>query len=142
MEQVARPTSDSVSSSGSPSRGLRILFADDDDAMGQLVRRFLELAGHSVRPVRDGQEAVDAARAESFDVVLLDLLMPTMDGIEAATRIRAEAQGRGKRLTIIAATAQRLEALQGQFEEGLFDAVLSKPVQASELARVIASLAG
>ena len=129
------------SSKTTPPAGLRILFADDDEGMGWLVRRYLERIGHSVHVVQDGQQAVEAVKRQEFDVVLLDLLMPAMDGIEAAAKIREYAVGAGRRFPIIAATSHRVENLGDRWAEDLFDAVLSKPVQGDELARVIAAFA-
>lgn len=121
--------------------GLRILFADDDAAMGWLVSRYLENVGHQVHVVDNGQLALELVQKETFDVVLLDLLMPEMDGIETAVKIRAYSEDAGLSFPIIAATSHRVESLDIRWDENVFDAVLAKPVKGEELAQVIADLA-
>ena len=95
--------------------------------------------GHQVQVVDNGQKAVEAVKNGVFDVVLLDLWMPTMDGAETAAEIRAYAESTGQRFPIIAATSHRVEKLDRCWDEGLFDAVLSKPVKGEELAQVISA---
>ena len=140
MEKAARlATAQDPPSRPTPKAGLRILFAEDDAGMGWLVRRFLEGSGHSVHLVQDGRQAVEAAKREAFDVVLLDLLMPGMDGIEAAKRIRAHADGECQCFPIIAATSHQVENLDDHLDISVFDAVLSKPVKGEKLASLVAS---
>lgn len=69
--------------------GARILLADDEEAIQKLLRFPLEKEGYQVVQARDGQEAVDAFERESFDLVILDLMMPKIDGMEVCRRIRA-----------------------------------------------------
>jgi two-component system response regulator MtrA len=69
-------------------QGLRILAADDDRLIREVLRRTLEAAGHSVSVCRTGAEAVASAREQRFDLVMLDVVMPEMDGFSACARIR------------------------------------------------------
>ena len=103
--------------------GLRILLAEDHPDMQLAVRMLLEQAGASVEVARDGREAVAKALADRFDVVLMDLRMPQVDGLEATRILRK----RGFAFPIIALTAdpamlRRAEAIQGGCDE-----CLSKP---------------
>jgi two-component system sensor histidine kinase/response regulator len=84
---------------------LKVLVADDSTTNLKLTTRMLENRDHSVTPVENGKLAVEALRHASFDVVLMDLQMPVMDGIEATAAIRADEIGRGSRVPIIAITA-------------------------------------
>ena len=70
--------------------GAKILLADDEEAIQKLLRFPLEKEGYQVVQARDGQEAVDAFERESFDLVILDLMMPKIDGMEVCRRIRAQ----------------------------------------------------
>lgn len=123
-----------------PSDSLTILLADDVACIRWVTQRFLESQGHTVHVADDGREAVAAAEEHDFDVVLLDLLMPNMDGMEAATRIRELAAKREHPVTIIAATSHQLDSLGENWNSGRFDAVLSKPFQADDLTRTIREL--
>ena len=94
-------------------RGLRLLLVDDIAMNRDIASSFLEVAGHRVTCAEDGAEAVAAAASADYDVVLMDVRMPGMDGLEAARRIRACPGARG-RVPIIALTAQ---AFAEQIEE-------------------------
>jgi CheY-like chemotaxis protein len=130
-----------ASTAGEQKSALRILFADDDVFFRHLVQHYLQRMGHLVRVVSDGTQAIEAVRSQSFDVVVLDLLMPRMDGIEAARNIRAYADSVGQSIPIIAATSHRPQTLEDQRNRFDFDAVLSKPLLGEEFVRVLAELA-
>jgi len=114
-------------------RPLRVLVADDQSINRRLVTIILEKRGHVVVPVEDGRQAAAAAMGGGFDVALMDVQMPVMDGFEATAAIRQAEQGTGGRLPIIALTAH---ALKGDREICLaagMDDYLSKPIRAQEL---------
>src|SRR2546428_11215085 len=110
---------------------LRILLAEDNPVNQQVATAMLLKRGHQVDVVSNGREAVDAIRARRYDVVLMDIQMPEMDGFAAADGIRALPQGRA--LPIIALTAH---ALSGERERCLtagMSGYLAKPFKAHEL---------
>ena len=119
--------------------GLRVLVVDDN-AVNQLVARaILEAAGVSVLTAGDGQAALDRLNAEPFDLVLMDVHMPVMDGIEAVRRIRAGEAGRAD-MPIIALTA---DAMIGDAERLMaqgFDDAHPKPIRPAELLMAVAGL--
>jgi signal transduction histidine kinase/CheY-like chemotaxis protein len=123
-------------------RALRILVAEDNPVNQRLVARILERQGHAVTLARNGQEAVEAAAREAFDMILMDVQMPEMDGFQATTAIRQrEWELAARRTTIIALTAH---ALKGDREKCLaanMDGYLPKPIRAAELREVIERLA-
>jgi CheY-like chemotaxis protein/HPt (histidine-containing phosphotransfer) domain-containing protein len=119
---------------------LRILVAEDNAVNAHLVKSILGKAGHAVVHVEDGLKAVAAVRESAFDLVLMDLQMPVMDGFEATTAIRAIEKTTGRRLPIVALTAH---AMQGDRDACLaagMDAYISKPIRTDELIAAIARL--
>jgi CheY-like chemotaxis protein len=93
----------------------------------------LELRGHEVRIANNGREAIERFESEPFDVVLMDVEMPVMDGIEAAIRIRALEQTSGGRIPIIAMTAHVLADVQERCRAAGMDDYLAKPIQPADL---------
>jgi signal transduction histidine kinase/CheY-like chemotaxis protein/HPt (histidine-containing phosphotransfer) domain-containing protein len=123
-----------------PGRGLRILLAEDHVVNQKLALRLLEKQGHAVTLVGNGVEALAAASAGDFDLVLMDVEMPGMSGLEATAALRQRERGTSRHLPIIALTAH---AMKGDRERCLaagMDGYVAKPVQAGELARAIAAL--
>jgi len=109
---------------------LRILVADDSPTNLKLTTRMLENRDHDVTAVENGRLAVEAIRLEPFDVVLMDLQMPVMDGIEATAAIRAEEGANGRRVPIVAITAY--DDRQRCIDAGM-DGYLAKPYRPQEL---------
>jgi two-component system, sensor histidine kinase and response regulator len=114
-------------------RRLRVLLAEDNPVNRVVASRMLERQGHVVVMVPDGRQAVAALERESFDLVLMDVQMPEMDGYEATAAIRRKEAKDGGHLPIIALTAH---ALQGDKEKCLragMDSYVSKPIDAEKL---------
>lgn len=120
----------------SVARRLRVLVAEDTPANQIVARAVLEKMGHDVEVVSDGSEALAAVRAGSFDLILMDVQMPTLDGHEATRRIRALGGAAG-RVPIIALTAFAQEAdRELALAAGMTD-YLSKPIRAIDLVAMI-----
>jgi two-component system, sensor histidine kinase and response regulator len=132
------------SRAGRPSRRLHVLVAEDNAVNQLLIVRLLEKLGHVPVLAANGQEAVDAYETHPFDVVLMDLHMPVMDGLAATATIR-EREARHPerhRLPIVALTAH---ALRGDRERCLaagMDDYLTKPIKPAELAAALDRLFG
>jgi CheY-like chemotaxis protein len=118
---------------------LRILLAEDNPINQLIVRRPLEALGHEVVVCEDGEQAAKQCALGDFDVVLMDVQMPVLDGIEAARRIRRrESQLRSLHVPILALTANSLrEQVDECFEAGMDDC-LCKPFLTADLLRLIA----
>jgi two-component system sensor histidine kinase/response regulator len=118
---------------------LEILLAEDNPVNQRLATRILEKMGHCVTLASTGREAVDALRLRAYDVILMDVQMPQMDGIEATQSIRTEELGSDRHQPIIALTAH---AMQGDHERCLaagMDGYLSKPIRPQELEQLLRS---
>jgi signal transduction histidine kinase/CheY-like chemotaxis protein/HPt (histidine-containing phosphotransfer) domain-containing protein len=121
-------------------RPLRILVADDIEVNQKLAMSLLRKQGHSVVAVNDGQEAVERCKQERFDLVLLDIEMPGMGGIEAACQVRMLDQAAGRHTPIIALTAR---AMKGDEEDCIaagMDGYITKPVDLDKLSEAIQNL--
>ena len=118
---------------------LKILLAEDNPVNQLVAVRILERYGHSVALARNGKEAVSAVLADNFDLVLMDLEMPEMDGIEAAQTIRSHQQGTGKRVPIVAMTANALKSDEERCLAAGMDGFITKPVNVAKLLGVITS---
>ena len=127
--------------SQTPAGKLRILLAEDNVVNQTVAVRMLEREGHEVVPVRDGLEAVEALERQEFDVVLMDLQMPRLDGISATSIIREGENGRRRRVPIIAMTAHAMKGDEERCLRAGMDGYLSKPVQAEDLLALIRRLA-
>ena len=121
--------------------GLRILLAEDNPVNALLIRELLRRRGHQVREVTTGTAAVAVVENESFDLLLTDIHMPGMDGIEAARAIRAsEERNFRPRMPIVALTADALETGKHACREAGMDGFLTKPVDPAELEEMFAGL--
>jgi len=135
-EAASAPVS-AVSESGAPASGsLRILLADDNAVNQKLVVRILEKLGHVTTPVSDGRQAVEAARRGEFDLILMDVEMPEMDGFQATALIRA-AEG-PRRVPIVAMTAHAMAGDRQRCIDAGMDDYLSKPIEREALAAMLA----
>ncbi len=119
---------------------LHILLAEDNLVNQKLAVGVLSKHGHQVTVVCDGQQAVDAVQRESFDLVLMDIQMPEMDGLTAARKIREAEQGTGVRLPIIAMTAHAMKGdREGCLEAGM-DEYVPKPIRIANLFEKLAKV--
>jgi two-component system sensor histidine kinase/response regulator len=119
---------------------LHILLAEDNLVNQRVALRLLENQGHTVVLARNGKEALAALERQPVDLVLMDVQMPVMDGIEAAALIRRREQGTGRHLPMIALTAHAMKGDRERCLEAGMDDYLSKPIHAEDLQRVIAGL--
>jgi two-component system sensor histidine kinase/response regulator len=121
-------------------RPWRILLAEDNTVNQMVATRILEKQGYAVTVGGDGQAALATLAQESFDLVLMDVQMPVIDGLEVTATIRAQEKTPGTHVPIIAMTAH---AMHGDRERCLaagMDGYVTKPIQASDLSAAIASL--
>ncbi len=121
---------------------LRVLLAEDHPVNQKVAVRMLERLGHSVVVVPDGLQALHAVGSTAFDVVLMDVQMPEMDGFEAVRAIRASEAGGGSRnrLPILALTAHAMQGDRERCLAGGFDGYLPKPIRQADLEKALEPL--
>jgi PAS domain S-box-containing protein len=118
-------------------RSLRVLLAEDNAVNLELATTVLKKLGHEVVTASTGKQAIDAWEREPFDLVLMDVQMPAMDGIEATQHIRRREEGTGRHTPIIGLTAH---AMKGDREYALaagMDEYVTKPLQIGDLVQAI-----
>ena len=113
-----------------------VLVADDNDVAQRLCQRVLEKAGFRVLIARDGLQAVEVALAQSPAMILMDVAMPGIDGIEAMRRIKAAKPGQ----TIVIASAHSMASDRERFLAAGADDVLSKPFRLADLVAIVQKL--
>ena len=126
--------------SGTAVDRLHVLVADDNDINLRVVARVLERAGHTMRLVKDGSAALDALEQERFDIVLMDVNMPVMSGLEATKLYRFAALGEPE-IPIVALTADATPEMAQACREAGMTTCLTKPVQVFTLAATLQQLA-
>ena len=141
MARTVPPSPASPSAAGRPipaGGGLRVLVAEDNEVNQKVVSRMLERLGHHAEVAVNGRDALERAKAGTFDVILMDCQMPEMDGWEATARIRAALAGR-RRVPILALTANASDADRQRCLDAGMDAHLSKPLKLERLADALAT---
>jgi CheY-like chemotaxis protein len=132
----AEPMSASVAAAAGR-RPLRILLAEDNNVNQRLASHLLERQGHEVVLAGDGRQAVALTEKEAFDLVLMDVQMPEMDGLEATACIRKREKPGTRRLPIVAMTAFAMKGDRERCLEAGMDRYIAKPIQPQELYRTI-----
>ena len=111
--------------------------ADDNDFNRQLVDHLLRRRGHDVVVARDGRQAVEALEHSSFDLMLLDIQMPELDGFQVIEALRRREQDAGGHLPVVAMTAHAMKEDRERCLQAGMDDYLSKPIRSAELFAVI-----
>ena len=123
-----------------PDRLLEILLVEDNPINLRLAQHVLEKAGHKVVAAGSGTAALSALERESFDLVLMDVQMPEMDGIETTVEIRKREKITGERIPVIALTAHAMAGVRARCMEAGMDGYLIKPIQPAMLLEAIKRL--
>lgn len=118
-----------------PERSLTVLVVEDNPDARQMLQAWLEQLGHRVYAAADGVEGLELARARQFDVALVDIGLPGLDGYQVAENLRASSAGRAAMLVSITGYGRPEDSARAR--EAGFDAHLVKPVQPEHLARLI-----
>jgi len=116
-----------------PGTALEILLAEDNAVNQRLATRLLQKRGHRVTVVGNGREAVELLERSSYDLVLMDVQMPLLDGIAATTLIREREKETGIHQPIVALTAYAVKGDQDRCLAAGMDGYLPKPIRPEEL---------
>jgi CheY-like chemotaxis protein len=114
-----------------------VLVADDNDVAQRLCKRVLEKAGYNVIVAMDGLQAVDVALSQRPSMILMDVAMPGIDGLEAMRRIKAEVPT----MPVVIASAHSMASDTDRFLAAGADKVLSKPFRLADLVAIVGQLA-
>ena len=115
----------------------RLLLVEDNKVNQMVARAKLELLGHDVEIAENGVEAVAAVTEHDFDLILMDVQMPLMDGIEATQRIREMPDAGKSGVTIVALTANAMKGDEERFLKAGMNDYLTKPIDSDALHRVL-----
>src|SRR5262249_9544142 len=116
---------------------MSVLIAEDNDASRRLVGRLLEEHGHVGISARTGKEVLSLYEQGTFDLILMDIQMRDMDGLQATAEIRERESVKGGHIPIIALTAHAIKGDRERFLGAGMDGYLSKPIQAGEFMEAI-----
>jgi CheY-like chemotaxis protein len=139
---VEEPRAPEPASGGSPGEeraaaSRKILLAEDNPVNQMVAARLLERRGHRVTVAANGREAVAAVEREEFDLVLMDVQMPEMDGFEATAAIRKAETGTGRHLPIFALTARAMKGDAERCRLAGMDGYLPKPIRPADLYAIV-----
>ncbi len=118
--------------------GERILVVEDNELNMKLFYDVLQASGYTMLKAGTGEDAVELAAAQAPDLVLMDVQLPGIDGVETLARLRTDEQTASIR--VLALTAQAMDGDRSRFLEAGFDGYLSKPVDVAELLRMVEEL--
>jgi len=130
---TAQHQTQTASLPGKPARTLSILIAEDNLINQRMLELLLQKIGHSAICTNNGKEALDRWRKGGVDLILMDIQMPVLGGVEALEAIRAEEKAQGGHLPVIALTADALKGTEEKLLKTGFDGYLTKPVRTKDL---------
>jgi CheY-like chemotaxis protein len=137
--RAAEPAAEGLPDDPCAGASRRILLAEDNPINQVVAMRMVEKRGHRVTVAANGREAVVAVGREPFDLVLMDVQMPEMDGFEATARIREAEEGTGRHLPIFAMTAHAMKGDAERCRAAGMDGYLPKPIRPADLYALIES---
>ena len=140
METPQRPAEDGQSTRAV--RPLKVLLAEDNAANQKLAVGVLTKHGHQVTVADNGRLAIAAWQSEPFDVILMDVQMPEMDGLQATQAIRAIEREQGGHMPIVAMTAHAMKGDRERFLDAGMDDYLPKPIRAKQIAEKLLAMFG
>ncbi len=129
-----------LAGTGEKPAGLRVLLAEDNAVNQKLATKLLERRGHQVTVAACGRKALDILAREDFDVVLMDVQMPDMDGLEATRAIRESERGGDRRIPIAAMTAHTMTGDRERCLVAGMDAFITKPIDAAQFIATVEDL--
>jgi len=138
--QSPKPVPENASAENAPMPSLKILVAEDNPVNSLIAMKFLEGMGHAPNLATTGQEVVERMREEHFDLVLMDIQMPEMDGMEATRVIRSWSRAQGGETPIVAMTAHAFSSDTERFLAAGMNGHLAKPISRQDLDRCLRAM--
>ena len=118
----------------------KVLIAEDSSVIQNLAKKILEFQNFEIHSVKNGQQVLDALEKEDFDIILLDINMPVMDGMECAKAVRGLKDAAKAKIPMIAITGNARNYSMEDFKEAGFDDMLAKPLNFDALVAQVKSL--
>ena len=118
----------------------KVLIAEDSSVIQNLAKKILEFQNFEIHSVKNGQQVLDALEKEDFDILLLDINMPVMDGMECAKAVRKLKDEKKAKLPMIAITGNARNYSMDDFKEAGFDDMLAKPLNFDALVAQVKAL--
>ncbi|MEA5459789.1 response regulator [Arcicella sp. LKC2W] len=118
----------------------KVLIAEDSSVIQNLAKKILEFQNFEIHSVKNGQQVLDALDKEDFDILLLDINMPVMDGMECAKTVRNLKDEKKAKLPMIAITGNARNYSMEDFKEAGFDDMLAKPLNFDALVAQVKAL--
>lgn len=118
----------------------KVLIAEDSSVIQNLVKKILEFQNFEITAVKNGEQVLQLLQKEHFDIILLDINMPVMDGMESVKAIRALADKDKAKVPVVAITGNARNYSEEEFKEAGFNEVLMKPLNFDKLVLVVKDL--
>lgn len=118
----------------------RVLIAEDSSVIQNLVKKILEFQNFEITAVKNGEQVLQTLQKEHYDIILLDINMPVMDGMESVKAIRALADPSKASVPVVAITGNARNYTEEEFKEAGFNEVLMKPLNFDKLVMVVKDL--
>ncbi len=118
----------------------RVLIAEDSSVIQNLVKKILEFQNFEITAVKNGEQVLQMLQKDHFDIILLDINMPVMDGMESVKAIRALADKEKAAVPVVAITGNARNYSEEEFKEAGFNEVLMKPLNFDKLVMVVKEL--
>lgn len=118
----------------------RVLIAEDSSVIQNLVKKILEFQNFEITAVKNGEQVLQMLQKDHFDIILLDINMPVMDGMESVKAIRALADKDKAKVPVVAITGNARNYSEEEFKEAGFNEVLMKPLNFDKLVMVVKDL--
>lgn len=118
----------------------RVLIAEDSSVIQNLAKKILEFQNFEITAVKNGEQVIQLLQKETFDIILLDINMPVMDGMECVKEIRGLADASKAKTPVVAITGNARNYTEAEFKEAGFQDVLMKPLNFDKLVLVVKEL--
>lgn len=118
----------------------RVLIAEDSSVIQNLAKKILEFQNFEITAVKNGEQVIQLLQKETFDIILLDINMPVMDGMECVKEIRGLSDASKAKIPVVAITGNARNYSETEFKEAGFQDVLMKPLNFDKLVLVVKEL--